>query len=225
MRQTLRLLASVSHTATYLTPAAPTGLTGLLTHATPRSTLLYLYSSTLDRLKSLPESSVYRQSTEALTKHRMRIVENIKPSGLSEWQSRVSDLVDEHPDAFKRVPAIDGDGYNVVYYEPPPTEHNRTTDDRVNAEYKAKPQLEGPRYADEVSERGGELLRDRVGEEMSALRIEAEPALTSEQVGEVEEKIGAGLIEEVISVAKGERELVETMRESQVYVYPLYIHS
>lgn len=36
------------------------------------------------------------------------------------------------------------------------------------------------------------------------------------RVAEIEEKIGAGLIEEVIEVAKGERELVERMAESQV---------
>ncbi|KAG9622147.1 hypothetical protein KCU64_g20939, partial [Aureobasidium melanogenum] len=66
MRASSRLLAQASR---FLTPGAPTGLTGVLTHAAPRSTLLYLYNSTLDKLKQFPEHSVYRQSTEALTKH------------------------------------------------------------------------------------------------------------------------------------------------------------
>lgn len=214
IRPTLRLLASTSQ---YLTPGAPTGLTGLLTHATPRSTLLYIYSSTLDSLKAIPEHSVYRQSTEALTKHRMSIVESIKPAGLSEWQERVKGLVDEHPDAFRRVKAINSpNDFNVVYREPPPEDHWKTQDQRVNAEYKSKPQLEGPRYEEEVDDRGKLLQRNTVAEMMSKIEIEQEPPLTLEQVGEMETQLGAGLVEEVIAVAEGEKKLVETMVESRV---------
>ena len=146
----------------------------------------------------------------------MRIVEDVKPSGLQEWQERVSKLVDEHPEAFKRVPAMGGEGFNVVYHEPPPTDYFKTEDDRVNAEYKSRPQPEGPRFLEEVGDRGEALARDKVGEEQRALRIEAEPPLTVEQVGEVEGKIGAGLIEEVIAVARGEMGLVERMKGDEV---------
>jgi NADH dehydrogenase (ubiquinone) 1 alpha subcomplex subunit 5 len=85
MRSSARLLAAA---ARFLEPGAPTGLTGLFTHPAPRSTLVYLYSSTLERLKALPESSVYRQSTEALTRHRLKIVESVEPAGYAEWQER-----------------------------------------------------------------------------------------------------------------------------------------
>lgn len=146
----------------------------------------------------------------------MSIVENVKPTGLSEWQARVSKLVDEHPEAFRRVPAINGEGYNIIYREPPPEESFRTDDDRINAPYKAKPQAEGPRMEEEVSERGAALERDVIGERISRLRIEAEPALTADQVGEIEKLIGAGLIEEVIAVAEGEKGLVETVRAERV---------
>ena len=225
MRPALRLLASLSQTThRYLEAGAPTGLTGLLTHANPRSTLLYLYSSTLDALKQLPEHSIYRQSTEALTKHRMQIVENIKPAGLAEWQQRISQLVDEHPEAFQRVPtSVAGakgskDDFNVIYHEPVPEEALKTEDDLVNAAYKATPQAEGPREESDpaVATRGHELARDRVGEEAARLRIESEPPLTIEQVGEMERQISAGLIEEVIRVAQGEKELVQTLREAAV---------
>jgi hypothetical protein len=37
-------------------------------------------------------------------------------------------------------------------------------------------------------------------------------------VQEIEEKIGGGLLEEVIQVAEGERRLVDTMIENKVYV-------
>lgn len=216
MRATLRLLASVSRSAQYLEPGAPTGLTGLYTHATPRSSLLYLYNSTLEQLKTLPEHSVYRKSTEALTKHRMSIVEAVKPEGLSEWQQRVSKLVEDHPEAFRRVKAINGEGHNIVYREPPPEEYFKTEDEKINAPYMAKPQLEGPRLEEEVADRGDQLARDVVGERINRLQIEAEPPLTLEQVGEIETKIGAGLIEEIIQVAEGEKALVETMQENKV---------
>lgn len=87
MKAALRLLASVK-SARYLEPGNPTGLTGLYNHPAPRSTLLYLYSTTLDRLKELPEHSVYRQSVEALTKHRKSLVESVKPEGFDDWAAK-----------------------------------------------------------------------------------------------------------------------------------------
>ena len=99
MRPALRLLAAVKP-GRYLEPGAPTGLTGLLTHPSPRSRLLYLYGSILERLKALPESSVYRQSTEAVTKHRMNIMQQIKPPGFDEWQKRAVETIEKNPDMF-----------------------------------------------------------------------------------------------------------------------------
>lgn len=220
MRPALRLLASVSRStnALYNEAGLPTGLTGLLTHNSPRSTLLYLYSSTLDKLQKLPESSVYRQSTEALTRHRMSIVEGIQPAGLKEWQQRVSKLVDEHPQAFKRVKTAEGskDDYNIIYHAPPPTSEFKTEDDEANAEYNKRPQLEGPQLQEDVADRGQQLERDTYAERVGRLQIEAEPSLTMEQVSEIEQKVGAGLIEEIIAVAEDESKLVDTMAEYRV---------
>lgn len=100
MRAAFRLLASVKP-GQFLEAGTPTGLTGLLTHPSPRSTLLYHYNATLDKLKQLPESSVYRQSTEALTRHRLSIVEQSKPAGWDEWQERIKLQVSEDPDNYK----------------------------------------------------------------------------------------------------------------------------
>jgi NADH dehydrogenase (ubiquinone) 1 alpha subcomplex subunit 5 len=90
MRAASRLLAAVSQpsssAARVLEPGTPTGLTGLLTHPAPRSTLLYLYSSTLSKLQRMPDSSVYRRATEALTKQRMAIIERVKPPGFDAWE-------------------------------------------------------------------------------------------------------------------------------------------
>lgn len=61
-----------------LTPRAlkeSTNITGLQVHPRPLPALKRIYTETLTGLSVLPASSVYRQATEALTKHRMAIVE------------------------------------------------------------------------------------------------------------------------------------------------------
>lgn len=107
MRATLRLLAKV-RPSKYLENFAPTGLTGLTTHPNPRPSLIYLYTSTLEKLKSVPESSVYRQSTEALTRKRLNIVESVKPAGFDAWLQRVQAVVAENPDAYEPARRPDG---------------------------------------------------------------------------------------------------------------------
>lgn len=94
------MLASVK-AGRYLEAGNPTGLTGLFNHPSPRSTLLYLYGSILDKLKAFPEHSVYRQSTEALTKYRMNIIESIKAEGYEEWAKRAAEKVQKYPEAFQ----------------------------------------------------------------------------------------------------------------------------
>lgn len=54
----------------------PTGITGIYQHPNPRPALISLYSHTLMVLKDkFPETSVYRQSVEALTRNRLKVVE------------------------------------------------------------------------------------------------------------------------------------------------------
>jgi NADH dehydrogenase (ubiquinone) 1 alpha subcomplex subunit 5 len=106
MRSTLRLLANVK--PRYLEPFAPTGLTGLFTHPSPRPTLIYLYSTTLQKLQAFPESSAYRQSVEALTRHRLQIVESQKPAGFDTWLERVKKTVGSEPERFAKVQRTDG---------------------------------------------------------------------------------------------------------------------
>lgn len=112
MRPSLRLLAR------YLTPGTPTGLTGLQTHPAPRSALLTLYRTTLDKLGNLPESSLYRQSTEALTKQRLSFVERAVPPGYEEWEAKARKILADNPDKF----ALAGDqlsspGMRTVHIE------------------------------------------------------------------------------------------------------------
>ncbi|GME67654.1 hypothetical protein B5S28_g4289 [[Candida] boidinii] len=54
----------------------PTGITGIFQHPNPRPALITVYNATLKALnEKFPESSVYRQAVETLTKSRLDIVE------------------------------------------------------------------------------------------------------------------------------------------------------
>lgn len=116
MRRSLFRLASVKP-ARYLEPGTRTGLTGLLTHSSPRATLLYLYTSTLDKLKAVPEHSLYRQSVEAVTKHRLSIVEKVVPPGYDEWAARAQKLVADNPEQFNIVSSEKADGASASRVE------------------------------------------------------------------------------------------------------------
>jgi len=249
MRVTLQLLASVQRGgAQYLEAGAPTGITGLLTHASPRTTLLYTYSSTLEKLKKLPESSVYRQSTEALTKHRMDIIASVKPAGLQEWQQRIQPIVDANPGAFRKIPASSASGekgFDVVWKDHAGEQRVKTEEEldedaireqeenvstggqeaakfaEQNAEtrkFRARLLYGSDQHAQEDREQqdGVIVAENPITERVRIPRIEPEPALTAEQINELEGKIGAGLIEEVIQVAEGEMQLVDTLAENQV---------
>ncbi|KAI9812841.1 MAG: hypothetical protein M1832_006462 [Thelocarpon impressellum] len=244
MRPSARLLAALKP-ARFLTPNAPTGLTGLYTHAAPRSTLVYLYSSTLDALKPLPESSVYRKSTEALTRHRLALVEATKPPGYDEWAARARKTVEEHPDVFS-TPAggVEHDGGRHVKSERAgrrfvTTKLAQQPDERLeewDGEPVGAPELEGTRT---TAERADQIVlgRARPGVDLKQVEWEAEPSLEASQcvpplpfllntmlrrrctrrVTELESQLGAGLLEEVIQVAEGELKLVKTMAEARVW--------
>ncbi|PSS25855.1 hypothetical protein M430DRAFT_64358 [Amorphotheca resinae ATCC 22711] len=223
MRRTLRQLAAVKPSR-YLEAGAPTGLTGLFTHPSPRPTLLYLYSTTLDKLKQFPENSVYRQSTEAVTKHRMSIVSSVVPEGYAQWAEKAKKILAEHPDVFNTPEG------GVEHDEGRHVKETRAgqtfVTTKVDPEYddtvvewdgeKGEAELEGVRT---TAERKGQrvLGKERPGIDTKTVEWEPEPALTAEQIGEIENRIGAGLIEEVIQVAEGELKLADIMLQSKVW--------
>ncbi|KAI1852456.1 hypothetical protein JX266_002634 [Neoarthrinium moseri] len=221
MRRTLRLLAGVKP-ARYLEAGNPTGLTGVYTHNSPRSTLLYLYNTTLDKLKAAPESSLYRQSIEALTKHRMAIVAAAEPPGYKEWQERASNILKENPDGFKvqTEAATDGakaqivkrgNGVYLIRTDPPKKDERY---EEWDGEVDEGGELEGLRT--EAERQDLELLFTRTPVEISKkIQWEPEPQITADQVEEIEQKIGAGLIEEVVQMAESELKLVDVMLQSK----------
>ncbi|KAI9572932.1 NADH2 dehydrogenase [Boletus coccyginus] len=66
-----RLTRPVLHQAVKKT----TGITGLAVHPNPLPELRETYQTTLSVLSSIPSTSVYRQGVEALTKHKLNIVQ------------------------------------------------------------------------------------------------------------------------------------------------------
>jgi len=53
-----------------------TGIHGLAVHPDPLPALIKTYESTLSTLSSIPQTSVYRQSVEALVRNKLNIVKN-----------------------------------------------------------------------------------------------------------------------------------------------------
>jgi len=190
MRATLRLLAAVRPgAARYLEPGTPTGLTGLVTHASPRSTLLYLYSTTLDRLAAgVPEHSVYRQSVEAVTRHRLDLVEAAVPAGHAEWTVRAQKRIADHPDEFNianqasvsgsRAIKVERDGRSFVVHTDPTEVDMR--DLEWDGELDEGAELEGSRSLEEKQDLVHIFERTDVGQVEKA-EWEPEPQLTAEE--------------------------------------------
>ncbi|KAL5119156.1 hypothetical protein ACEQ8H_002863 [Pleosporales sp. CAS-2024a] len=215
MRAAARLLASVKP-GQFLEPGAPTGLTGLVTHPSPRSALLYHYSSTLDKLKQIPESSVYRQSTEALTKHRLEIVHQSKPAGWDQWQEKIKKQVSEDPGLAAVVNHSNGQTFILPKV--------REVDERSKeAEWDGEVVQSFPEGIRSAKERMPHIQKLKGDANYSPTRVfsqikfDPEPQYTTEAISELESKLGAGLIEEVIQVAEGEHKLVDKMIESKVW--------
>lgn len=192
MRAASRLLAAVKQ-GKFLEPGAPTGLTGLYTHPTPRASLIYLYNSTLDKLQKIPESSVYRKSTEALTKHRLAIVEAAKPEGLEAWRERMKKKMEEveqslqdDPTELQKFQAALKAGRMISFQSV-----FRREEDERDVEWNGEPKgpfiREGPVSSKErelVFEPEGKPIDPTTGEEFGARSshvIEPEPSLTAEQ--------------------------------------------
>ncbi|CAA9961625.1 hypothetical protein CFE70_005032 [Pyrenophora teres f. teres 0-1] len=215
MRAAARLFASIKP-GQFLEAGTPTGLTGLLTHPSPRSTLLYHYNSTLDKLKKIPESSVYRQSTEALTKHRLAVVEQTKPAGWDAWQEKITLQVSEDPDRYQFVNTSGGE--TVIM----PNEAEVDLRSR-RAEWDGETLQSMPEGIRSAKERlphakkmkgASNYSNERV---LADIKFDPEPKYTAEAISELENRLGAGLIEEVIQVAEGEHKLVDAMVAAKIW--------
>ena len=187
----MRLLANVNP-GRFLEAGVPTGLTGLFTHEAPRSALIYLYTSTLEKLKALPETSVYRQSAESITKHRLKIVDSVKPSGFEEWAEKAKAKIAANPEVFntpdggvdyeagafgKHVKIVrQGRTFVTTQNQLEPDERAEEWDgETVNAAV-----LEGPRSTAETGDLKG-IGKQRPGSDQKTITWEPEPPLEASQ--------------------------------------------
>lgn len=173
MRSSIRLLARVKP-GQFLEAYAPTGLTGIVTHPSPRPALITTYTEILEKLKAAPETSVYRQSTEALTKHRLKIVEEIKPAGFDEWLERARKRVTQNPKAYEPFRQPDGSYKHVESYN---SGKSRAWDGEERT-----PDLTAVTGSEEViASMNKKLERAQKAEEDGIAEWESEPALDSTQ--------------------------------------------
>ncbi|KAF4626823.1 hypothetical protein G7Y89_g11334 [Cudoniella acicularis] len=182
----------------------------------PRSALLYLYSRTLDKLSQFPETSLYRQSVEAVTKHRMAIVDSTIPEGYKEWSEKAKQTIAEHPEVFSAEANVQGNNVSLVGKMTKESHDGRTfvTTEPEKEVDEIEDEWDGEAYVKGGVEVGSFMKYE---EGLKKVVLPKEPILTAEQIVEVENKIGAGLIEEVIQVAEGELELVDVMLNSKAW--------
>jgi len=215
MRAASRLLAAVTQsTHRVLEPGAPTGLTGLRTHPTPRSTLIYHYSNTLSKLQKVPEDSVYRQATEALTKKRLAIIESVKPPGFDRWNDQMQYRLTELGIAEGELTYEDR-----VFVRAQMWEKEKDLRD-PSAEWDGETIWDAEEGAGTQEEKDKEMERWAAKEKQDQARrpiIDPEPLFTVDQIAEIEGKFGAGLLEEVIETAEAESKLVDVMVENKVW--------
>ncbi|KAJ5974213.1 NADH-ubiquinone oxidoreductase 29.9 kDa subunit [Penicillium waksmanii] len=219
MRATLRLLANVK--PRYLEAFAPTGLTGLSTHPNPRPTLIYLYFQTLQKLQSFPESSAYRQSAEATTRHRLKVIESKIPPGFEAWKARVDKVIAAEPERFAALKKSAGPfGYvGVQKKDGSDNPHGLAWDGETFSEACTEGST---RTAEEEAELD-KLLEEGIKRTKNAdhyieeMKWENEPALEADQISQIEKEIGHGLLEEIIEVAQAELKLASELHEAKVW--------
>ncbi|KAJ1896485.1 hypothetical protein LPJ66_003962 [Kickxella alabastrina] len=89
------------------TQKVTTGIVGLPVNPNARPQLLGLYKKTLEEVKAkIPESAVYRQSVEAITTQRLKIVEQNEDTEKIEELincGQIEELIDQAEDEIKLV--------------------------------------------------------------------------------------------------------------------------
>ena len=186
MRSTSRLSTTVKSASRYLEGNTPTGLTGLPTHPAPRPALVYNYRTTLSKLTQLPPSSVYRQSVEALTQQRLKIVEDTIPEGYDAYLERVKKQIEDNPKAYSNLKTSDGSisyaALTVALSGPVPWDG---TTRRQEAEDEGVNDLSGANR--KISSAQGEIDAQVKAAKEGILPtiddLEIEPPLTAEQYG------------------------------------------
>jgi NADH dehydrogenase (ubiquinone) 1 alpha subcomplex subunit 5 len=230
MLPTFRVLAEAG--TQRLVPFSTTGITGILTHPNPRPALIAIYNHTLTLLSRLPEHSVYRRSTENLTRHRLAIVESVKPEGWEAFQTELKSGKEYHGVQNIKDTAFD---LRVIGKQFQAVAGMVSTQSPVVREFLQK---EVDRWrvgreptAAEVGVTGDSVPISGLGEDGGQNIVELDPSATvqevpllpeepplfAEQVVELEEKLGGGLIEEIIDQGWEELTLIKEMEDAKIW--------
>ena len=216
MFPSLRLFAQVG--TQRLAPFSTTGITGILTHPNPRPALIAVYNHTLSLLSRLPQHSVYRQSTENLTKQRLAVVESVKPEGWIEYQAALKS--EREANGIQGAKDTEFE-LKVVGKQFLAMANAVTTDSPVIQAFLDKEVgrwgLSPPVDTSDAYDHDADVLAEQEGPSPEVPLLPEEPPLYAEQITELEEKIGAGLIEEVLEQGWNELNLVKEMEKAKVW--------
>ena len=145
-------------------------------------------------------------------------MEAAEPAGFDEWLARVKKQIEAAPEAYKGMKNADGSLSHMKIYQEKSVawdgEYKRGQANQEGTNNLAEAEAKGRKVAEEVE------LVDKaavVGPMPNEDDLEVEPPLDADQINEIEVKVGAGLIEEVVQVAEGELLLVDEMLESKVW--------
>ena len=124
-----------------------------------------------------------------MTRHRLAIVEGIKPAGYDEWASRTRQLVDEHPDVFSTPEGgVEHDGGKHVKSTRDgrsfvTTKQTQEPDERLQEWDGEKVEAPEPEGTVSSAERASQALlgRARPGSDEKQIAWEPEPALEASQ--------------------------------------------
>ncbi|KND02943.1 uncharacterized protein SPPG_02022 [Spizellomyces punctatus DAOM BR117] len=86
-----------------------TGLYGVPVHPNPRPHLISLYQRIIHTAERLPAASAYRQSAEALAKHRLAVVEKHEDVSAIEQEiqaGQIEELIEQAEDELKLIPKM-----------------------------------------------------------------------------------------------------------------------
>ena len=229
MRSTFPLLQAK---AAYIHPFTPTGITGILSHPCPRPTLISIYSTTLTLLQSLPLTSLYRISTTNITAHRLSLVSSTLPPDFQTYHTthikpHLPTLLSSAKKAGwpeqKLTAAIAAAQVRAQFKSlldaVPETGEGIDLDslNYLNTVFKAQESA----LADAVDPAAVPVVATDLGQHQQPQQVGTveipdvppEPQLTAQQIVELEEKLEAGLIEEVITQGLDEMKLVKAMME------------
>ncbi|KAF3924668.1 hypothetical protein AA313_de0205319 [Arthrobotrys entomopaga] len=186
----------------------PTGIAGLPTHPNPRPTILNVYNATLKKLSELPEESAYRTATEAIVKHRKRIVEEQIPVGFDVYcKERERRGLDSPPKYDDGVEEIEVTKDEILAFTGQWEDSQPDDFPFVELEQWRKDEIKKAKINKWV-ETHKKKAPDYEG-------LAPEPDLTADQVEAIEQQIGSGLLEEIIVQAYDEYKLVDVMAQSK----------